>query len=69
MRKARKEGNLWAERIGEEDDSRDHFFQREKTACSSLVLKRTEKQACSGCKKLVVAFSFQVHKQGCKEDK
>jgi hypothetical protein len=50
------------------DESRDHSSKERESMCNSLVLKRTEKQACSGCKKLLAAFSVQDDKRGCRED-
>jgi hypothetical protein len=58
FRKERKERNSWAE-----------GRKKEKSVCSLGVLRRMEKQARSGCKKLLAMFSNQDDKRGCREDK
>jgi hypothetical protein len=52
LRKERKERKFMGRREEEEDESGDHFLKRE-SMCNSLVLKRTEKQICSGYKNLL----------------
>jgi hypothetical protein len=66
LRKERKEGNSWAEGIAKEDESRDHS-SKERRVCNSLVLRRTEQQDFSRCKKLLAVFSVQDDKWGCRK--
>jgi hypothetical protein len=59
---------LWAYEICEEEDSRDQSPEEGRALATFWILRIIEKQARSGCKKLLELFSVQADKRGYRED-